>query len=78
MPASTAPGSAATSIAENIVKPAEATGRTKCIECGDYECCCIPIPCPWATLHHEGTTSVASFENTSEACQFWTEVGWVD
>ncbi|KAH7013232.1 hypothetical protein EDB80DRAFT_863197 [Ilyonectria destructans] len=37
------PGSAATSIAESIVKPAEATGgRTRCIECGDYECCCIP------------------------------------
>ncbi|KAJ4160301.1 hypothetical protein FSOLCH5_005285 [Fusarium solani] len=37
------PGSAATSIAESIIKPAEATGtKTKCIECGDYECCCIP------------------------------------
>ncbi|RSL57385.1 hypothetical protein CEP54_008346 [Fusarium duplospermum] len=37
------PGSAATSIAESILKPAEATGtKTKCIECGDYECCCIP------------------------------------
>lgn len=37
------PGSAATSIAESIVKPAEATGgKTRCIECGDYECCCIP------------------------------------
>jgi hypothetical protein len=40
------PGSAATSIAESIVKPAEATGgKTKCIECDGYECCCIPIPC---------------------------------
>ncbi|KAG8668931.1 hypothetical protein FPOAC2_08236 [Fusarium poae] len=37
------PGSAATSIAESIIKPSEATGtKTKCIECGDYECCCIP------------------------------------
>ncbi|CAJ0549162.1 uncharacterized protein FTOL_10213 [Fusarium torulosum] len=37
------PGSAATSIAESILKPSEATGtKTKCIECGDYECCCIP------------------------------------
>ncbi|CAM1505751.1 Fc.00g113880.m01.CDS01 [Cosmosporella sp. VM-42] len=37
------PGSAATSIAESIIKPADATGgKTKCIECGDYECCCIP------------------------------------
>lgn len=34
------PGSGATSITESIVKPAE--GKTKCIECGDYECCCIP------------------------------------
>ena len=37
------PGSAATSIAETIVKPGGE--RTRCIECGDYECCCIPIPC---------------------------------
>ncbi|EXF83433.1 hypothetical protein CFIO01_10523 [Colletotrichum fioriniae PJ7] len=40
------PGSAATSIIDSIVKPAEATGgKTKCIECDGYECCCIPIPC---------------------------------
>ena len=39
----TGPGSAASSTIESIVKPAEATGgRTRCIECGDYECCCIP------------------------------------
>jgi hypothetical protein len=37
------PGSAATSIAETIVKPSG--DRTRCIECGDYDCCCIPIPC---------------------------------
>jgi hypothetical protein len=37
------PGSAATSIAETIVKPGGE--RTRCIECGDTECCCIPIPC---------------------------------
>lgn len=40
------PGSAAASIAESIIKPAEATGgKTKCFECDGYECCCIPIPC---------------------------------
>lgn len=41
------PGSAAVSIVDSIVKPAEAAGggRTKCIECDGYECCCIPIPC---------------------------------
>jgi hypothetical protein len=43
------PGSAAVSIIESIVKPAEAVGgkggKTKCIECDGYECCCIPIPC---------------------------------
>ena len=39
----TGPGSAASSTIESIVKPAEATGgRTRCIDCGDYECCCIP------------------------------------
>ncbi|KAK3940457.1 hypothetical protein QBC46DRAFT_125939 [Diplogelasinospora grovesii] len=37
------PGSAATSIAESLVKPA--APKTKCIECNGYECCCIPIPC---------------------------------
>ncbi|OTA98651.1 hypothetical protein M426DRAFT_325814 [Hypoxylon sp. CI-4A] len=37
------PGSAASSTIESILKPAEATGgKTKCIDCGDYECCCIP------------------------------------
>lgn len=46
------PGSAAISTIESILKPAEATGhgsapggKTKCIECDGYECCCIPIPC---------------------------------
>ncbi|RYP46075.1 hypothetical protein DL768_007667 [Monosporascus sp. mg162] len=40
------PGSAASSTIESIVKPAEATGgKTRCIDCGDYQCCCIPIPC---------------------------------
>ncbi|KXJ88566.1 hypothetical protein Micbo1qcDRAFT_166626 [Microdochium bolleyi] len=34
------PGSAASSTFENIVKPAGP--KSKCIECGDYECCCIP------------------------------------
>ena len=36
------PGSAAASTIESILKPAEATGKTKCIECDGYECCCIP------------------------------------
>ncbi|XXG95361.1 hypothetical protein Hte_001623 [Hypoxylon texense] len=37
------PGSAASSTFENIIKPVEATGgKTKCIDCGDFECCCIP------------------------------------
>lgn len=35
-----APGSAATSIAESIVK-GDGPG-TKCIECDGYQCCCIP------------------------------------
>ncbi|KAM7200004.1 hypothetical protein V8F33_004178 [Rhypophila sp. PSN 637] len=40
------PGSAATSIAESIIKPSEATGgKAKCFECDGVECCCIPIPC---------------------------------
>ncbi|KAI1183596.1 hypothetical protein F5B17DRAFT_119478 [Nemania serpens] len=40
------PGSAASSTFESIVKRAEATGgKTRCIDCGDFECCCIPIPC---------------------------------
>jgi len=40
------PGSAAVSTVESILKPAEATGgKTKCLECDGYECCCIPIPC---------------------------------
>ncbi|ORY58444.1 uncharacterized protein BCR38DRAFT_460797 [Pseudomassariella vexata] len=40
------PGSAASSTIESFVKPAAATGgKTKCIECDGYECCCIPIPC---------------------------------
>ncbi|KAI0176571.1 hypothetical protein GGR52DRAFT_369446 [Hypoxylon sp. FL1284] len=39
----TGPGSAASSTFESIVKPAEATGtKTRCIDCGDFECCCIP------------------------------------
>ncbi|KAL3962873.1 hypothetical protein ACCO45_004396 [Purpureocillium lilacinum] len=37
------PGSAASSLAESIVKPAG--DKTPCIDCGDFECCCIPIPC---------------------------------
>ncbi|KJZ73798.1 hypothetical protein HIM_06916 [Hirsutella minnesotensis 3608] len=37
------PGSAATSVAESMVKPAE--GQTRCIDCGEFSCCCIPIPC---------------------------------
>ncbi|KAJ5040870.1 uncharacterized protein L3040_005429 [Drepanopeziza brunnea f. sp. 'multigermtubi'] len=39
------PGSAASSTIESIVKGGPATGKTKCIECDGYECCCIPIPC---------------------------------
>ncbi len=40
------PGSSAASTISSIVKPeGGATGRTKCIECDGYECCCIPIPC---------------------------------
>ncbi|KAJ0110060.1 hypothetical protein J7T55_014863 [Diaporthe amygdali] len=42
------PGAASISTIESIIKPAEATGgsgKTKCIECDGYECCCIPIPC---------------------------------
>ncbi|RDA86941.1 hypothetical protein CP532_1867 [Ophiocordyceps camponoti-leonardi (nom. inval.)] len=37
------PGSAASSVAESIVKPVK--DKTPCIDCGDFECCCIPIPC---------------------------------
>jgi hypothetical protein len=40
------PGSAASSTIASIVKPeGGAAGKTKCIECDGYECCCIPIPC---------------------------------
>ena len=39
------PGSAATSIAESVVKPADGSGKTKCLSCDGYDCCCIPIPC---------------------------------
>ncbi|KAK7995791.1 hypothetical protein PG991_015258 [Apiospora marii] len=40
------PGSAASSTIESIInKPADGSGKTKCIECDGYECCCIPIPC---------------------------------
>ncbi|PQE07747.1 hypothetical protein CJF31_00007566 [Rutstroemia sp. NJR-2017a BVV2] len=39
------PGSAASSTISNIVKGTNSTGKTKCIECDGYECCCIPIPC---------------------------------
>ncbi|KAI7784429.1 hypothetical protein LA080_009928 [Diaporthe eres] len=42
------PGAASISTIESIIKPAEATGgsgKSKCIECDGYECCCIPIPC---------------------------------
>lgn len=29
-----------------IIKPAGIEpGKTKCLECGDFECCCIPLPC---------------------------------
>ena len=37
------PGGAASSLAESIIKPAD--GKTRCIDCGDFECCCLPIPC---------------------------------
>lgn len=34
------------SAASSIIKPAGIDpGKTKCIDCGDFECCCIPIPC---------------------------------
>jgi hypothetical protein len=42
------PGSAASSTISSIVKPLSGdapTGKTKCLECDGYECCCIPIPC---------------------------------
>ncbi|KUI56156.1 hypothetical protein VP1G_10768 [Cytospora mali] len=43
------PAAASISTIESILKPAEATGgqpgKSKCIECDGYECCCIPIPC---------------------------------
>ncbi|KAF7861939.1 hypothetical protein EAF04_007820 [Stromatinia cepivora] len=39
------PGSAASSTISDIVKGTNTTGKTKCIECDGYECCCIPIPC---------------------------------
>ncbi|KAL1853507.1 hypothetical protein Daus18300_011788 [Diaporthe australafricana] len=42
------PGAASISTIESIIKPAEASGgsgKSKCIECDGYECCCIPIPC---------------------------------
>ncbi|KAH9210948.1 hypothetical protein DL95DRAFT_306920 [Leptodontidium sp. 2 PMI_412] len=40
------PGSAASSTISSIVKgEGGAAGKTKCIECDGYECCCIPIPC---------------------------------
>ncbi|XMA17476.1 hypothetical protein WAI453_010267 [Rhynchosporium graminicola] len=38
------PGSFASSTISSIVK-GDAAGKTKCIECDGYECCCIPIPC---------------------------------
>ena len=38
MPDSNAPGSAAVSVAESLVKGE----GTKCIECDGYSCCCIP------------------------------------
>merc|ERR1711900_105436 len=38
--------SAASSTISSIVKgEGGAAGKTKCIECDGYECCCIPIPC---------------------------------
>ncbi|KAB8294063.1 hypothetical protein EYC80_009519 [Monilinia laxa] len=39
------PGSAASSTISDIVKGTNTTGKTKCLECDGYECCCIPIPC---------------------------------
>ena len=39
------PGSAASSTMESIIKSDGGAGKTKCIECDGYECCCIPIPC---------------------------------
>ena len=34
------------STASSIIKPAGTQpGKTKCIECDGYECCCLPIPC---------------------------------
>lgn len=34
------------STASSILKPAgNEPGKTKCIECDGYECCCIPLPC---------------------------------
>ncbi|EMR83885.1 hypothetical protein BcDW1_7517 [Botrytis cinerea BcDW1] len=39
------PGSAASSTISDIVKGTSTTGKTKCLECDGYECCCIPIPC---------------------------------
>ncbi|KAI5918008.1 hypothetical protein F4810DRAFT_715883 [Camillea tinctor] len=37
------PGSAASSTFEKIVSPSGATGtKSKCIDCGEFECCCIP------------------------------------
>ncbi|KAK8096537.1 hypothetical protein PG999_012481 [Apiospora kogelbergensis] len=39
------PGSAASSTIESIVNKPTGEGKTKCIECDGYECCCIPIPC---------------------------------
>ncbi|KAI0594748.1 hypothetical protein F4775DRAFT_596018 [Biscogniauxia sp. FL1348] len=34
------PGSAASSTFEKIVQPGG--GKSKCIDCGEFECCCIP------------------------------------
>ncbi|CAL3969572.1 hypothetical protein PZA11_005917 [Diplocarpon coronariae] len=40
------PGSAAASTVGSLVKgEGAAAGKTRCIECDGYECCCIPIPC---------------------------------
>ncbi|KAG5974586.1 hypothetical protein E4U55_008134 [Claviceps digitariae] len=36
------PGSAAVSTAMDVLKPG---AQTPCIDCGDAQCCCIPIPC---------------------------------
>ncbi|KAI1486508.1 hypothetical protein F5X96DRAFT_673570 [Biscogniauxia mediterranea] len=35
------PGSAASSTFEKIVQPGGG-GKSKCIDCGEFECCCIP------------------------------------